>query len=116
AVNEAGIRSFYVKDTIVYHNYVQGIKDLISVTPNLMIFPNPVSEIINFKLIALDNRDDMIIRLFDETGRIVSEKSFSFRETDHYTVSASDLISGIYRIIITTKTGEPVARATFVKK
>jgi hypothetical protein len=115
-VNEVGERSQYMKDTIVYHASTTGIKDLIQLTPKIMVFPNPVSEMVSLKFIPLENKGDLIIRIVDETGRIAAEKEFSFSEVDNYTIDASGLISGIYRIVISTKNGKPVARATFVKK
>jgi hypothetical protein len=115
-VNEMGERGFYMKDTIVYHASTTGIKDLIQLTPKIMVFPNPVSEMVSLKFIPLENQGDLIIRVVDETGQIAAEKEFSFREVDNYTIDTSGLISGIYRIVISTKNGKPVARATFVKK
>jgi hypothetical protein len=116
AVDEEGNRSFYMKDTIVYHTGTTGIKDRIYVTPELMIFPNPVSEMVNLKFVPLDHRGDFIISVVDETGRIVAEEKFSFSEADHHVLDASALISGVYRIVICTTVGKPVARATFLKK
>ncbi len=115
-VNEVGERGFYMKDTIVYNASTTGIKDLIQLTPKIMVFPNPVSEMVSLKFIPLENQGDLIIRVVDETGRIAAEKEFSFSEVDNYTIDASGLISGIYRIVISTKNGKPVASATFVKK
>jgi hypothetical protein len=105
-----------MKDTITYHAYSVGIKDLIFLTPELMVFPNPASGMVNIKLITLDQPGDMLIRVFDETGKIVTEEKFSFSEADHYSISASGLINGVYRIAIYSESGRPVARATFIKK
>jgi hypothetical protein len=116
AVDEERTRSFYAKDTIVYHTLTTGIKDLIYLTPELMVFPNPVSEMVNLKFVPLNYSGEFIISVFDGTGRIVAEEKFSFSEADHYVFDASALISGVYRIAICTTAGKPVARATFVKK
>lgn len=85
-------------------------------TPDLMVFPNPASDMVNLKLITLDEQGDFFIKIFDETGRIVSEEKFSFIEADHYSVDASGLADGVYRISIYSSAGRPVARATFIKK
>jgi len=85
-------------------------------TPDLMVFPNPASDMVNMKLISLDQPGDLFIKIFDETGRIVSVEKFSFTEADHYSVDVSGLGEGIYRITITGSAGRAVARATFVKK
>jgi hypothetical protein len=116
AVDEAGNRSFFMKDTIVYHASTTGIKDLIHLTPELMIYPNPVSEMVNLKFVPMDYPGDFVIRVFDGAGRIAVEEKFSFSEAEHYTIDASGLTSGVYRINIYTTAGKPVARATFVKK
>ena len=81
-----------------------------------MVFPNPVSEMVSMKFIPLENQGDMIIRIVNETGRIETEKGFSFDEADNYSIDVSGLTPGIYRIVISTKTGKPLARATFVKQ
>jgi hypothetical protein len=71
---------------------------------------------VNMKLVTLDQPGDLYIKIFDETGRIVSEEKFSFTERDHYSIAATGLGKGIYRIAIYSSSGRPVARATFVKK
>ena len=116
AVDEAGNRGMYMKDTILYHAYSVGITDMIFLTPELMVFPNPTSDMVNMKLVTLDQPGDLYIKIFDETGRIVSEEKFSFTERDHYSIAATGLGKGIYRIAIYSSSGRPVARATFVKK
>jgi hypothetical protein len=115
AVDEVGNRSFYMKDTIIYHTITTGIKDQISLTSELIIFPNPVSGMVNLKFVPLEHQGNLIIRIFNETGRTVIEKEFSLSEADHYTIDASSLISGVYRIVISTTSGKPAARATFIK-
>jgi len=115
AVDENGNRGIYMKDTITYHDYITGIKDQIMLSRELMVFPNPTSGMISLKLINLDQPGDLYIKIFDETGRIVSEEIFSFTERDHYLLDASDLGRGVFRIVIFTSTGRPVARATFIK-
>ena len=115
-VNEAGERGQFIKDTIVYHVSTTGIKDLIQLTPKILVFPNPVSEEVNMKFVPLENQGDLIIRVVSETGRMETEKEFSFTAADNYSIDISGLTSGIYRIVIYTKTGKPVARATFVKQ
>jgi hypothetical protein len=116
AVDEVGNRSFYVKDTIVYHKSTTGVKDLIYLTPEIMIFPNPVDEMVNLKFVPLDYQSDFIIRIFDGAGRLILVEEFSFSETDHYVVDASKLVPGVYTIAIYTTEGKPTARATFIKK
>ena len=115
-VNEVGERGQYMMDTIVYHVSTTGIKDLIQLTPKILVFPNPVSEMVSMKFVPMENQGDLIIRIVNETGRMEIEKEFSFNETDNYSIDISGLTSGIYRIVIYSKTGKPVARATLVKR
>lgn len=115
AVDEAGNRGMYMKDTILYHAYSTGIRDQILLTPELIVFPNPGGDLVNVRLVTLDQTGDMIIRVFDNAGRIVTEEKFSFSGTDHYSFSASGLAKGVYRIAIFSSAGRPVARATFIK-
>ena len=75
AVDVAGNRSFFMKDTIVYHSGTTGIGDLIHLTPELMIYPNPASEMVNLKLsVPMDYPGDFVIRVFDDPGVAVEEK------------------------------------------
>lgn len=116
AVDEVGNRSFYVKDTIVYHKSTTGVKDLVYLAPEIMIFPNPAGDIVNLRFVPLDYHSDYIIKIFDGTGRVTMTDKFSFREAGHYTVDASNLAPGVYRIAIFTTEDKPIARATFIKK
>ena len=116
AVDEVGNRSFYVKDTIIYHKSTTGVKDQVYLTPEIMIFPNPVGEMVNLKFVPLDYPCDFIIRIFDGAGRLMLIEEFSFSEADHYVVDTSNLVPGVYRVAIYTTEGKPTARATFIKK
>lgn len=116
AVDENGNRGLYMKDTITYHAYTTGIRDQIMLTPELMVFPNPTSGLVNIKLVTLDQPGDLYLKIFDETGRFIKEETFSFTEMDYYLLDASDLGKGVFRIAIYTSAGRPVARATFIKK
>ncbi len=115
AVDENGNRGIYMKDTITYHAFITGIKDQIMLARELMVFPNPTSGMVSLKLINLDQPGDLYIKIFDETARIVLEETFSFTERDHYLLDVSDLGSGVFRIVIFTSAGRPVARASFIK-
>ncbi len=115
AADEVGNRSLYMKDTIVYHVFT-GIKDRINLTPELIVFPNPVSEMVNLKLVRLNYPGDFTIKVFDETGRNVAEEEFSFHVNDHYSFDAAGLNSGVYNIAIYNSSGKMAARAKFVKR
>ena len=52
---------------------LSGIDDLTQVT-NLIVFPNPTSEILNIRFNA-ETSESMIIRLTDVLGRIIQERS-----------------------------------------
>jgi len=115
-IDETGNRGFFMKDTIVYHANTTGIRDHIFLTSQLMIFPNPAADIVNLKLMTLDQSGDLFMKIFDETGRMISEEKFSFTERNHYSFNISSLGKGAYRILIYSSAGRPVARATFIKQ
>jgi hypothetical protein len=116
AVDETGNRGFFMKDTIVYHANATVIRDRIFLTPELMVFPNPAVDIVNIKLVNLDQQGEISIKIFDETGRMISEEKISFIERDHYSLDISRLGKGAYSLIIYSSAGRSVARATFIKQ
>lgn len=114
AVDESGNKGFFFQDTLVFH--ATGIKDLIYLAPEIMVFPNPASDKLNLKFVPLNKTGDYTIRLYDESGRIVLIKEFSFTTDEYFSIGTSGLMPGVYRILIFTYTGKPVARAEFIKR
>lgn len=115
AVDETGNKGFFVSDTIVYHG-TTGLEDRIYLAPELMIFPNPVSDMLNLKFIALNNSSNYIIRLYDVAGRIVMEKELLFSKSEYALLETSGLKPGVYQIVIFTTTGSQVTHSEFVKR
>jgi len=114
AVDESGNKGFFLQDTLVFH--ATGIKDLIYLAPEIMVFPNPASDRLNLKFVPLHKTGDFTIRLYDESGRNVLIKEFSFRTDEYFSIETSGFVPGMYRIIISAKNGNPVARAEFIKR
>ncbi len=115
AVDEAGNRGLYLRDTIVYHG-TTGIKDRIYLSPELMIFPNPAEDLLNLKFITLDRKGDCIIRICDAAGRIMEEQEVFFSSEGYCILETAWLTPGIYRITVCSDSGYTVAQGTFVKR
>jgi hypothetical protein len=115
AADEAGNKSFFLCDTIVYHG-ITGLEDQIYFAPELMVFPSPVSDMLNIRFIPLNNSGDYIVRLYDAAGRTVTEKKLDFSRDEYTVLETSGLIPGVYRIVIFTNTGVQVTHSEFVKK
>jgi hypothetical protein len=115
AVDESGNKGFFLCDTIVFHGPT-GLNDGIYIAPELLVFPNPASDLVNLKFVSLDKASDFIIRLFDDAGRTAVEKEFTFKTDECYTLETSGLMPGVYRIAIYTTSGDPVAKAGFIKR
>ena len=114
AVDETDNKSFFVSDTIVYHG-ITGLKDAIYLAPKMMVFPSPVSDMLNIRFIPLHNNIDYVIRLYDAAGRTVMEKRLFFSRDEYSTLETSELVPGVYRIVIFTTAGNQVAHSEFVK-
>ncbi|MBN2214883.1 MAG: T9SS type A sorting domain-containing protein [Bacteroidales bacterium] len=116
AVDEAGNKGFFQGDTIVYHG-TTGLKDRIYLATDIMVYPNPVSGLLNMRFINLYIPGDYFIRFYDMAGRMVMEKEFFLsREDDYIILETSGLMTGVYRIIVYTDAGDRVAQSEFVKR
>jgi hypothetical protein len=114
AVDESGNKGFFLQDTLVFH--ATGIKDLIYLAPEIMVFPNPVSDKLSLKFVPTNKTGDYMLRLYDESGRVVLIKEFSFRTDEYFSIETSGLMPGVYRIIIFNNSDNPVARAEFIRR
>ncbi len=115
AVDEAGNKGFFLSDTLVYHGPT-GLEDRIYLSRNIMLFPNPVSDIVNVKFISLNNNSDYFFRLYNSAGQMVMEKELFFSGDGYSILETSGLMSGVYRIVIYTNAGNRVAHGEFVKR
>ncbi|MBN2275088.1 MAG: hypothetical protein JXK95_12195 [Bacteroidales bacterium] len=115
AIDETGNRGPYMKDTLVYHG-TTGLKDRIYLAPDLMAFPNPAEDLLNMKLITLDKARDYILRIYDEAGRIITEREVYFSSEDCCILEIAWLTPGLYRIAVCTSAGNQVAKGAFVKR
>ena len=74
----------------------------------LNVYPVPFSETLNFKYISLDKKN-VVIEIFDLTGKKVIEKNLSYNPSGEYQLNFSEgkLLSGVYLMkienYITTK-------------
>ncbi len=75
---------------------------------DLEIFPNPVTERIQFK-IENRNNDDLLLQIINMNGELV----YYQKQKDHY-VNVTDLSSGNY--ILSVQKGREIFSSTFIKK
>lgn len=115
AVDEAGNKSFFLKDTIVYHGPTD-LKEKIYIEKGMMVFPNPVSDLLNIRLISMNTDNNYIVKLFDAAGRNVIEKEFFFGNDEYTLLETSGLNPGVYRIVIYSYNGSQITHGEFVKK
>ncbi len=114
AVDESGNKGFFMGDTIVYHG-TTGLDDRIYLSPEVMIYPNPVSDMLNIRFLPLNHTTDYVVRIYDAAGRIVKEKELFFSRDEYTEIATSGLEPGVYRIVIYTNTGSQVTHGEFVK-
>jgi Secretion system C-terminal sorting domain len=113
-VDETGNKGPFVCDTIVYHG-TTGLKDRVYLTPELMIFPNPATDLVYLKFITLSKTGDYTIRISDEAGRIMAEKELNLRTDESFTLETGWLAPGLYRIDILSPNGRQIAHGDFIK-
>lgn len=115
AVDEAGNKGFFQGDTIVYHG-TTGLEDRIYLSRDLMLFPNPVSDVLNLKFVSLNNSSNYYFRLYNSAGQMVMEKKLFFSRDEYSVLETSELLPGVYRIVIYTDAGNQAAHGEFVKR
>jgi len=115
AVDETGNKGFFFCDTLVYHG-TTGFEDRIYLAPDMMVYPNPVSDMLNLKCITLNHTGDYFVRIYDAAGRVVIEKELFFSRDEYAILETTGLMPGIYRIVIYTNAGNQIAHGEFVKR
>jgi hypothetical protein len=115
AVDEAANKGHFVCDTLVYHGPT-GLEDMIYLVPDMMLYPNPVSDMLNLKFIPMNHTGDYFLRLYDAAGRMLMEKELSFSSNEYCILETSGLMPGVYRIVIYTNKGNWIAHSEFVKR
>ena len=71
-------------------------------TPNLQVFPNPASDKVYFTLVGIDKDSEINIDIYDNTGRLVMNKSLTYQVNKNILIDNAKerLKAGIYNVII----------------
>ena len=78
---------------------------------DLLVYPNPTSELIN---VNLDNNNaKSVLQIFDGTGKLVHKITLPIGKVNEK-INVSQFEQGIYQVIVTSDAGL-VAQARFVK-
>ena len=74
-------------------------------TPNLQVFPNPASDKVYFTLMGIDRDSELSIDIYDNTGRLVMNKSLTYQGYKNVLINNAKerLRAGIYNVIISDK-------------
>jgi transforming growth factor-beta-induced protein len=80
-----------------------GIRDIVTETVDVSIYPNPASDFINVKY-ELESASEIRLEMYDMTGQQVriQDEGFSYEGTYNVEVPVNDLKSGMYLLIINT--------------
>ena len=70
----------------------------------ILIYPNPASDIVNFELKNIDLEGNLIVQISDVNGRIVLNKTTEIRLIN--TLDVSNLTNGCYSLKIILSTGQ----------
>ncbi len=80
--------------------HAAGIDEIMTLSDNTMIYPNPAKEefVVNFKLVK--NNTDVKISIFDAQGKKIKEEVYNSQKIGWYKhqMSSTDLKSGIYMV------------------
>lgn len=89
---------------------ITGIINLFEETTTVKVFPNPVSDVVNFEM--ENEADNLKLSVFDNTGRLVNQSFFSGKTTE---INISGMPSGIYSYQIVNE-NKLLSSGSFVKK
>jgi hypothetical protein len=82
-------------------------------SPSLIIFPNPVAEVLNIQLYA-QQQETAILRIYDLKGAVILHKQINIAKGNNFLKQdVSNLPEGTYYVVIQ---GSRVWKAYFVKE
>ena len=106
-LGESSIETITEKNTIYTQGFIQPFLDsskgIIQIVDEILIFPNPVKNHLNVKLLSQSNSQETI-DIYNVNGRIVKQFKHSFSLYENIRLDLSDLPSGIYVIMIINAT------------
>lgn len=77
------------------------VSQCLDIDTDLLIYPNPTSDIVFISLPSDQSKEGFILRLFDETGRLVFE---NIMQSANESISTTTLQQGVYHLDITSET------------
>ena len=106
-LGESAIETISEKNTIYTQGFIQPFLDsskgIIQIVDEIHIFPNPVKNHLNVKLLSHSNSQETI-DIYNVNGRMVKQFKHSFSLYENIRLDLSDLPSGIYVIRIINAT------------
>ncbi len=90
----------YQQFTVGFTNTIED--SLIAADARMEVYPNPTDGLVSFN-IALDERQDATVEIFDLLGNIVYSYSLQNEMNDTRYVDLSFLESGVYMVVLSTK-------------
>jgi hypothetical protein len=83
---------------------------------NLVIFPNPSTEKAFVDLTEWQDKTNIQIEIFDQTGVVVSTQSVANTHDELFEINLKDLNNGAYSVLISAKNTRPISQLLIVEK
>jgi hypothetical protein len=98
--------------------YPLGISTPTNTITNMLVYPNPVTSASSRVVIDLEHSSDVILRVIDMPGRVVSEASYSNLPSgkNELTLNTNGLANGTYLVVGTLSNGQTMTRTIAVTK
>ena len=114
--NDSTISEYNITEiqTMNFEEVLSQVDDFNVFTDQLILYPNPVSEVLTFRFESPDPPDVDLIQIFDLNGKLISNHSKNLRHTDEYSIPVSQLPNGVYLCVIHHH--KSISTQKFIKK